>query len=131
MSNQIFGHEAEAAAAPPVEHPPAEPGAHHDDHNSPERIRKEIRTYLWVFAALAFLTGLTVWLCFGLHMEVHKAIAIALVVATVKGALVAGFFMHLFSERKLIYWILGLTVFFFAVLMWGPAHEIYDKFGKQ
>lgn len=113
-------------------HPPAEAGApsHHDDHDSPENIKKEIKVYLWVFAALAFLTGVTVWLCFGLNMEVHKAILIALAVATVKGFLVAGFFMHLLTERKLIYGILAITVFFFAVLMWGPAHDIYDKFGK-
>ena len=31
-------------------------------------------------------------------------------IATVKGALVAGYFMHLISERKLIYWVLGFTV---------------------
>ena len=63
-------------------------------------------------------------------MEVHKAIMIALAVATVKGFLVAGFFMHLLSERRLIYGILAITVFFFAVLMWGPFHDILDKFGK-
>ena len=43
-------------------------------------------------------------------------------------ARVAGFFMHLLSERKLIYGILILTVVFFAVLLWGPAHDIADKF---
>jgi cytochrome c oxidase subunit 4 len=127
--NAIFGtaqtspaeHAAESVAVPP---------AHHDDHNSPEHIKKEIRVYLLVFAALAVLTAITVWLCFGLHMPVKMAILIALIVASIKGFLVAGFFMHLLSERKLIYAILGLTVFFFAVLMWGPWHDVYDKFGK-
>ncbi len=103
-----------------------DPNAHH----SPEHIKKEIKVYLWVFAGLAFLTVLTVWLCYGLNMPVHYAIVIALAVASVKGFLVAGFFMHLLSERKLIYGILALTVFFFAMLMWGPLHDILDKFGK-
>ena len=126
MSNQIFGHEN---AAQPAEHAAPSP-EHHDDHNSPEQIKKEIRTYMLVFFSLAILTGITVWLCFGLQMEVHKAIAIALLVASIKGFLVAGFFMHLLSEKKLIYAVLAITVFFFGVLLWGPAHDILDKFGK-
>ena len=39
----------------------------------------------------------------GLKMPAHKAIAIALAIAATKGFLVAGFFMHLLSERKVIY----------------------------
>jgi hypothetical protein len=34
---------------------------------------------------------------------------------------VAGYFMHLVSEKKLIYWIMLLTVVFFAVLMALPV----------
>ena len=116
-----------------IEHAPApsEP-AHdaHDDHNSPERIKKEIRVYLIVFGALAVLTGLTVYACYGLKMPPHIAIMIALAIASVKGFLVAGFFMHLLSEKKLIYSVLGLTVFFFAVLLWGPWHHMVDMIGK-
>ena len=129
--NAIFG-----GAAPPAAHPEhagegaGAPPSHHDDHNSPEHIKKEIRVYLLIFAALAVLTVITVWLCYGLDLPIHLAILIALVVASIKGFLVAGFFMHLLSERKLIYAILGLTVFFFAVLLWGPWHDVYDKFGK-
>ena len=49
----------------------------------------------------------------------HKlAIAIALFIASVKAFLVAGYFMHLISERKMIYIILAFTVFFFAGLMY-------------
>jgi hypothetical protein len=32
--------------------------------------------------------------------------------------LVAGFFMHLISEKKMIYSVLAFTVFFFAALMY-------------
>lgn len=103
---------------------------HDDHHDDPVHIRKEIRTYLLVFAALTVLTGVTVWLAYGLQLPVHLAILIALAVASVKGFLVAGFFMHLLNERKFIYAVLGLTVFFFAVLMWGPWHHMYDSPGE-
>ncbi len=106
-------------------------GVHDSDlHHSPEEIRREIRVYLWVFAGLAALTALTVYACYGLKTPVHIAIAIALVIACTKGFLVAGFFMHLLSEKKLIYSILILTVFFFAVLMWAPWNHWADMIGR-
>ena len=49
------------------------------------------------------------------------AVAVALFIATVKGALVAGYFMHLVSEKKLIYAVLALTVVFFVVLLALPV----------
>jgi cytochrome c oxidase subunit IV len=99
-----------------------------DHHNSPEHIKREMRVYLLVFGALAVLTGVTVWACFGLKLPIHYAVMVALTIATIKGFLVAGFFMHLLSERKLIYGVLLLTVIFFAVLLWGPVHDVIDKF---
>ena len=45
----------------------------------------------------------------------------ALVVATIKASLVACFFMHLISEKKLIFWVLALTVVFFVFLMLIPT----------
>jgi len=111
----------------PVAH--AETAPHEDHHfghdNSPEAVKKEIRKYLYVFYALAVLTGVTVWVS-TFHLPIHTAVLIALVVAITKGSLVAAFFMHLISERKLIYAVLVLTVFFFAMLMWGPWHHRYD-----
>ena len=98
---------------------------HHHDHghdNSPEAVRKEIRKYLTVFGALAVLTIITVAIA-QLHLPTWQAVALALVVATIKGSLVAAFFMHLLSERKLIYAVLVLTVFFFGMMIWGPWHQ--------
>ena len=105
-----------------------DPNVHHG--HTPEEIRKEMRVYLTVFAGLGVLTALTVWACYGLKMPVHTAIMIALAIAVTKGFLVDGFFMHLLSERKIIYGVLILTVFFFAVLLWGPWHNNYDMFGR-
>lgn len=99
-----------------------------DAHHSPEAIKKEIRVYLIVFGALAVLTVATVVACYGLKLPVHYAVMVAVTIASIKAFLVAGFFMHLLSEKKLIYGILLLTVVFFAVLLWLPAHDIADKF---
>lgn len=101
----------------------------HHGH-TPEEIRKEMKVYLAVFVGLGALTALTVYACYGLRMPPHKAIAIALAIAATKGFFVAGFFMHLLSERKVIYGVLILTLFFFAVLLWGPWHHNYDMFGR-
>ncbi len=38
------------------------------------------------------------------------AVTVAILVATIKGSLVACYFMHLISEKKLIYAVLALTV---------------------
>ncbi|HUP47398.1 MAG TPA: cytochrome C oxidase subunit IV family protein [Thermoanaerobaculia bacterium] len=103
---------------------------HHGHDNSPEAIRKEVRKYLAVFAALAALTIITVMIA-RLHLPGWQAVSLALLVASIKGGLVAAVFMHLISEKKLIYAVLALTVFFFGVLMWGPWHHRYDAIGQR
>ncbi|HEV7767120.1 MAG TPA: cytochrome C oxidase subunit IV family protein [Thermoanaerobaculia bacterium] len=108
-----------------VEHS-ADHGAVHDGHDdSPEAVRKEIRRYLMVLGALGVLTLITVAIS-QLKLPTGEAIALGLAVATIKGTLVALFFMHLISERKLIFGVLAFTVFFFAVLLWGPWHHHHD-----
>ena len=122
------------ATQPPIPPPAADHHTHggvHDPNagHSPEEIKREVRVYMIVFGGLIVLTAATVLACYGLKLPVHYAIMVALAIACMKGFLVAGFFMHLLSEKKLIYGVLILTVFFFAVLLWGPTHDILDKFG--
>jgi len=104
-----------------------DPNAH---HHSPEQIRKEMRVYLTVFFGLAVLTAVTVGACYGLNLPVHTAIIVALIIATIKGFLVAGFFMHLLSEKKVIYGVLILTVIFFIFLMTLPVSHHANPFGS-
>jgi|ERR1700722_16932315 len=84
----------------------------HDD------IQHHVKRYLLVFYALIVGTVFTVaasWI----HIDsVALTVAIALFIACVKGFLVAGYFMHLISEKKMIYGILIATIFFFAGLMY-------------
>jgi hypothetical protein len=44
----------------------------------------------------------------------------------VKASLVAGFFMHLVSEKKSIYTVLAVTAFFFAGLMALTVWAMHD-----
>lgn len=79
-------------------------------------IKKHVRVYISVFIALLALTVVTVAVSY-LHLDVTAAVFIALTVAIIKGSLVASYFMHLISEKKIIFAALILTVVFFAVLM--------------
>ncbi len=83
-------------------------------------IDKHVRVYMIVFATLAVLTVVT-WAVAYLDLGMTGAIAVALLIASVKASLVACYFMHLISERKLIYWLLLLTVVFFIFLLFLPV----------
>mgnify|MGYP001555130570 CR=1 FL=1 len=87
----------------------------HSEH--PDHIAHHVRRYLYVFVALIIGTILTVWASYIPFPSREINIAVALVIASCKAFLVAGFFMHLISEKKMIYGILGFTVFFFTGLM--------------
>jgi cytochrome c oxidase subunit 4 len=97
-----------------------------DAHASHDDISKHVGLYWKVFGALMVLTILTVGVSY-LHLPTHTAIIVALAIATVKGTLVALFFMHLIDERKLIYMVLSLTVVFFIVLMLVPLSTNLDR----
>lgn len=87
---------------------------------------KEVSNYLKVFGSLAVLTVITVAIS-NLKVGVALAVFLALVVATTKASLVASVFMHLNHEKKLIYLVLGFTVFFFVsliVLMIGSNYSV-------
>jgi cytochrome c oxidase subunit 4 len=83
-------------------------------------IDKHVRVYITVFVALMVLTIVTVAVS-RYHFPVPVAVTVALIVATIKGSLVACYFMHLISEKKLIYAVLAVTVVFFAVLLALPV----------
>lgn len=83
-----------------------------------QHVHREVRRYLMVFGALLIGTVVTVG-AYYLHLQsVALTVAVALFIASVKAFLVAGYFMHLISERKMIYGIMIATVFFFAGLMY-------------
>ena len=82
-----------------------------------------ITNYRNVFIYLLIGTALTVaasYLEFNVKDSIAGAIFVGLLIATIKGYLVAANFMHLNSEKKMIYWILMLTVFFLVLLLFIP-----------
>ena len=63
--------------------------------------------------------------------EKERLTVLRMIVASIKGTLVAGYFMHLLDEKFTIYWILALTMLFFAVLMLLPAATVSDHTGTS
>jgi len=90
-------------------------------------IDRHVRIYITVFVALMVLTIVTVTVS-RFHLPVPVAVTVALIVATIKGSLVACYFMHLISEKKLIYAVLGLTVVFFFALLALPIATVHDGY---
>lgn len=90
--------------------------------DSPEEIKKAVRTYLWVFLALCVGTVLTVLVAtwypmeslFGDHGFDVVDMIVGLAIATTKATLVALIFMHLNHEKKAVYWIFGSGLIFAA-----------------
>jgi len=95
------------------------------EHSSPEQFKKHLGQYYVVFVALLCLTAITVAVSY-LQLNRPLAIAIALVIATVKAGLVAGVFMHLISEKKVIYAVLVLTAAFFLLVLLLPSLTIFE-----
>ena len=91
-------------------------------------IDRQVRIYITVFVALMALTIITVAIS-RFHLPVAIAVSVALLVATIKGSLVACYFMHLISEKKLIYAVLLLTVIFFVALLALPVVTVSNGYG--
>ena len=87
---------------------------------SREEAKHHVVIYVRVFAALLALTAVTVGISY-LRLPLPQAVTLALAIAAFKVSLVAAFFMHLAGEKKIIFSVLALAVFFFAVLLVCPA----------
>jgi cytochrome c oxidase subunit 4 len=97
-------------------------------HADQEAIKKSVRSYMVVGALLLVFTGVTV-AANQFHFAVPVAITLALIIATVKGSMVASVFMHLSHEKKWIYGALLLTVVFFVVLLFLPLLTVAGGIG--
>jgi cytochrome c oxidase subunit 4 len=86
--------------------------------------------YIAVFAALLALTLVTVGMSY-LQLPSGPTIALGLAIASAKAALVVLFFMHLKSEKPMVFWPLALTMFLFialfAFVLWTEADHIVLK----
>ena len=96
--------------------------------SDPAEVQKSVRSYITVFVALMVFTVITV-VASRFHFAVPIAITVALIIAIVKGSMVAGVFMHLTHEKRAIYGALLLTIVFFIVLLFVPLLTNLDHIG--
>ena len=92
-----------------------------DGHEEPHAVSVPMPhhkvNYVGIFVLLCVLTVVTVAVAFvHIEREIVKVL-VALTIASIKGAAVALFFMHLKFEGKLIYLILLVPVFLAIVLV--------------
>ena len=92
---------------------------HHD-------ISKDVRVYMAVFIGLVIGTIITVVASYFDFGSVTMNITVALIIASIKAFLVAGYFMHLISEKTAIYAIMVSTAFFFLGLMVLTLYSMKD-----
>ena len=105
--------------------------------DSPEEIKKHIKTYLLIGLVLFVGTVLTVLVAtvealdIGRHGFDMADCILGLGIATTKATLVALIFMHLNHEKKAVYWIFGGSLLFCACLYlltaWAKADPIHDN----
>ena len=97
-------------------------------HSDAAEIKKSVRGYMMIGAALLVFTVITV-AANRFHFAVPLAVTVALIIATMKGSMVAAVFMHLSHEKKWIYAALLLTVLGFIILMTVPMFTVMDSIG--
>src|SRR5436309_10392085 len=86
-------------------------GEVHHDH-----FQKHIKQAIGVFVALLVLTLVTVGASY-IQLGHGGNIILAMIIATIKAAMVAAIFMHLMAEKRMVFRVLIFTVIFFAGLM--------------
>ena len=97
-------------------------------HSDATEVKKSVRRYMMIGAALFAGTVLTV-AANQVHLVVPLAITVALIIATVKGSMVAAVFMHLNHEKRWIYGALLLTLAGFIVLIFVPLLTVMGGIG--
>ena len=95
---------------------------------SEHEVHDHTKVYLAVFVCLLVLTCVTVTIS-RMHLARPLAISIGLTIATIKGSLVAAYFMHMISERTIIRSVVGLSLagLFFLVML--PWMDLTKSFG--
>jgi len=103
-------------------------------HDHPVEFNSYVRRCAIVLGVVFVAVGLMIWTSYipEARLDWSPKIAIILLIASCNAFIVAGFLMHLISERKMVYTILGFTVTFviglFALTLYAmsdfPLHTI-------
>lgn len=104
------------------------PAAHKAVDGHAVNFNNYLRRCLYIFIAILCAIALMVWISYlptTSYSWAFKA-AFILAVAVCNAFVVAGFLMHLISEKKMIYTILAFTVFFVIALFWLTLYCMQD-----
>jgi FtsH-binding integral membrane protein len=93
----------------------------------PVNFKSYLNRCIYIFIGVLCAVSLMIFISYlPPHYTWAAKVTMILCVASVNAFLVAGFLMHLLSEKKLIYTVLGFTVFFFAGLMGLTLYAMND-----
>jgi caa(3)-type oxidase subunit IV len=96
-------------------------------HEHPVDFNHYLRRCAYVFVAVLCAVSLMIWISYlPEHYTWTLKVTFILAVACCNAFLVAGFLMHLLSEKKMIYTLLAFTVFFFAGLLGLTLYAMQD-----
>lgn len=95
-------------------------------HEHTVDFKSYLRRCLFIFIAVLCAISLMVCVSYLPHYSWTVKVTLILCIACVNAFLVAGFLMHLLSEKKLVYTLLAFTVFFFAGLMGLTIYAMQD-----
>ena len=96
------------------------------DTPSTQNLKQEIKNHLLIYIALLLLTAVNFTIS-RFHLFGEQTVVGVIAIAIVQGALVAGCFMHLISEKKLIHFVLILTFIFFLGLLFLQVLEFWGR----
>lgn len=86
-----------------------------------------LRRCIFIFIGVLCAVALMIFISYlPSHYTWACKVTLILAVACVNAFLVAGFLMHLLSEKKLVYTLLAFTVFFFIGLMGLTLYAMQD-----
>ena len=86
-------------------------------HEHPVDFNSYLRRCAYVLIAVLGAVSLMLVASYLPHVDWPAKVAMILAIACTNAFVVAGFLMHLISEKKMIYTLLAFTVFFFAGLI--------------
>lgn len=92
----------------------------------PVDFKSYVRTCVFVFIAVLCAVSLMIWISFLQHVGWPAKAGMILAVAACNAFVVAGFLMHLISEKKMIYTILSVTVTFVIGLFVLTIYAMHD-----
>ena len=92
----------------------------------PVDFKSYLRRCAYVLIAVVCTTSLMIYASFLPNFGWPAKVAMILAIACVNAAVVAGFLMHLLSEKKMIYTVLSFTAFFVAGLFVLTIYAMND-----